>query len=105
MDASRNDGTFVMLKQLDTTSPSATQEIVIGQLFSSAEFSADPRNHCVPILEVIPPKEGSRYSFIVIPLLYEASLAPFETIGEVVEYTRQIFEGLQFMHQLNVTHA
>ncbi|KAG5731671.1 hypothetical protein E4T56_gene843, partial [Termitomyces sp. T112] len=56
-------------------------------------------------LDVIPPKEGSNYTIIVMPLLYPVNTAPFETIGEVMEFFRQIFEGLQFMHNHNVTHG
>ncbi|KAG6833511.1 hypothetical protein H0H93_013221, partial [Arthromyces matolae] len=105
IDATRSDGTYVMLKKLDVTDPATANELAIGQLFSSPELITDSRNHCVPILDVIQPKNGSNFAFIVMPLLFPSDLAPFETIGEVVEYMRQILEGVQYMHQLNVTHA
>ncbi|KAG6818246.1 hypothetical protein H0H93_006568 [Arthromyces matolae] len=105
IDATRSDGTYVMLKKLDITDPATANELAIGQLFSSPELTTDSRNHCVPILDVIQPKNGSNFAFIVMPLLFPSDLAPFQTIGEVVEYMRQILEGVQYMHQLNVAHA
>jgi hypothetical protein len=56
-----------------------------------------------------------------MPLLYEVECPPFETVGEVVEFFRQIFEvtqpafhsddyglpfpqGVQLMHQNHIAH-
>ncbi|KAG6920134.1 hypothetical protein DXG01_004900 [Tephrocybe rancida] len=122
MDATRRDGTFVVLKRVDSFLE--TQELVVGRLFSSPELATDSRNHCVPIFDIIEPKPGSASAFIVMPLLFSTNLASYETIGEVVEFFRQIFEvdtipsfsrratdmlrrsqGLQFMHQHNVSHG
>ena len=68
-------------------------EIPVGKLLSS-ERLASPRNHCIPYLEIIDPPEGSDEAFLVLPLLVPTELAPFETIGEAVEFFRQIFEVL-----------
>ncbi|KAG6920132.1 hypothetical protein DXG01_004898 [Tephrocybe rancida] len=103
LDATRSDGTYVILKRVDLSIP--TQELVVGRLFSSPELATNPRNHCVPFLDIIDPKEGSTTAFIVMPLLNIAGFAPFKTIGEAVEYFRQIFEALQFMHHNNVAHG
>ncbi|KAG6826990.1 hypothetical protein H0H92_013652 [Tricholoma furcatifolium] len=40
-----------------------------------------------------------------MPYLMITDRVPFETIGEVVEYFRQIFEGLEFMHENNIRHG
>ncbi|KAG6820825.1 hypothetical protein H0H93_011119 [Arthromyces matolae] len=77
----------------------------ISKLFTSPELSNSPGNHCVPLLDVIPPKEGSNTTFIVTPLLYPINIAPFETIGEIIDFFRQLFEGLQFMHNHNAVHG
>ncbi|KAG6855292.1 hypothetical protein H0H87_005398, partial [Tephrocybe sp. NHM501043] len=89
LDATRDDGAYVALKRVDLTL--ATQEIEMAKLLSSPEFAEDPKNHCVPILDIIE-VDGSNTAFIVMPLLFFTDFAPFETIGEVIEYCRQIFE-------------
>ncbi|KAG6847854.1 hypothetical protein H0H93_005506 [Arthromyces matolae] len=104
-DASRRDGSSVMLKRMDTTDPSTKTELAMARFVSSPDLSITPRNRCVPILEFIPPKEGSNTAFMVMPLLFDVHITPFETIGEVVEYFRQLFEGLQFMHNHNFVHG
>ncbi|KNZ73253.1 hypothetical protein J132_08021 [Termitomyces sp. J132] len=89
MDASRADGTLVMLKAIHPVR--SPDEIPVGKLLSSERF-ASPRNYCIPYLEVIDPPEDSEKAFVVLPLLVGIERAPFETIGEVVEFFRQIFE-------------
>ncbi|KAG6901307.1 hypothetical protein C0995_013877 [Termitomyces sp. Mi166 len=96
LDATRADGTLVMLKAIHRIN--SPDEISVGKLLSS-EPLVSPRNHCIPYPEVIDPPEGSDEAFIVLPLL-----VPFETVGEAVEFFRQIFEGLEFMHEHNVAH-
>ncbi|KAG5716955.1 hypothetical protein E4T56_gene8244, partial [Termitomyces sp. T112] len=90
IDAVRRDGTYVALKEVDRTKDIACNELAVGKLFTSPELLASSGNRCVPILDVIPPKEGSNYTIIVMPLLYPVNTAPFETIGEVMEFFRQI---------------
>ncbi|KAG5338565.1 hypothetical protein C0989_007024 [Termitomyces sp. Mn162] len=101
MDATRADGTLVMLKAIHPTR--SPDEIPIGKLLSSERF-ASPRNHCVPYLEVIDPPDGSDEVFVVLPLLVRMEALPFKTVGEAVEFFRQIFEGLEFMHEHNIAH-
>ncbi|RDB24810.1 NUAK family SNF1-like kinase 2 [Hypsizygus marmoreus] len=102
IDAVRADGTLVALKRINLlTHP---QEAEIGTLLSSKTLASHPKNHCVPILEVIPIPDDHNTVVIVMPLLYPNEYPPFETIGEAVEFLRQILEGLQFMHQNNIAH-
>ncbi|KAG6877654.1 hypothetical protein C0993_005279 [Termitomyces sp. T159_Od127] len=103
LDATRDDGTLVVLK--DVSVDTKEHEIQIGKFFSSEVLATHPKNHCVPFLDVINPPEGSRTAFIVMPYLLETNYPSFQTIGEVVSYFRQIFEGLQFMHENNVIHG
>ncbi|KAF8519497.1 kinase-like protein [Hysterangium stoloniferum] len=104
MDATRiSDGAPVALKVI-WTNRRRSDETRIGQLFSSPGLVTDPRNHCVPIYEVIdsPSIEGMR--LLVMPLLRPWPNPPFVTVGEAVEFFRQIFEGLSYMHELNIAH-
>ncbi|KAG6820826.1 hypothetical protein H0H93_011120 [Arthromyces matolae] len=103
VDATRADGTLVAVKKVD--SRLTHSEVDIGTLFSSPGLLQDSRNHCVPILEVLDPADDSGLSFLVMPLLYSNHLVPFETVGEVINYIRQIFEGLHFMHEHKVAHG
>jgi len=103
LDATRADGSLVMLKRINISR--FPHEITVGKHFSSEPLASNPQNHCVSILDVIQPLEGSNIAFVVMPLLFYTEFAPFETIGEVVEFFRQIFEGLKFMHENNVAHG
>ncbi|KAL4244330.1 hypothetical protein ABKN59_010149 [Abortiporus biennis] len=50
-------------------------------------IAADPRNHCVPIYDVL-----------------KVPNTKFVSIGEAVEFFRQIIEGIQFMHHHHIAH-
>ncbi|KAJ7782459.1 hypothetical protein DFH07DRAFT_900876 [Mycena maculata] len=103
MDATRiSDGTFVTLKPLDTTVH--PHEIPIGLWFSEEPQASDPSNHCVPILEVLPVPDEPNRQIIVMPFLSSYDKPRFDTFGEVIEFLRQIFQGLQYMHKNNVAH-
>ncbi|KAJ6614579.1 hypothetical protein B0H10DRAFT_2165071 [Mycena sp. CBHHK59/15] len=103
MDAERiSDGKQVMLKWVSNkTHP---YEVEIGKLFSSPSLAGNPRNHCIPILEVLQDPQDSDKQIIVMPRLIRFDEPIFDTVGEVVDCFRQIFEGIQFMHQNFVAH-
>jgi hypothetical protein len=69
-------------------------ELRITRLFSSPPFAQDPRNRCVPLLDVIEiPNTGQK--LMVMPLL--RSLSPsFQTFGEFVAFFAQILEVISF---------
>ncbi|KAJ3874225.1 kinase-like domain-containing protein [Lentinula edodes] len=99
------DGKPVMLRRADP--PSISDEVEIGRLLSSKESLSDHRNHCVPVYESIElpnANEEGRRCIVVMPLLVPWEEVEFETVGEVVDFCGQIFEGLQFMHKMNVAH-
>ncbi|RDB25098.1 hypothetical protein Hypma_007501 [Hypsizygus marmoreus] len=102
IDATRPDGSHVVLKRVDTSRH--PDEVAIGRLFSSEALASHPSNHCIPILDVLPLPNDDNTVILVMPLLYPNELPPFETIGEVVEFCRQAFEGLQFIHKNHVAH-
>ncbi|KAG6809342.1 hypothetical protein H0H92_000633 [Tricholoma furcatifolium] len=104
LDAIGPDGSIVMIKWIEALNFPA--EIPVGQLLSS-ERLASPRNRCMPYLDVIEPPESPDVAFVqvVMPYLLPTEQVPFETIGEAVEFFRQIFEGLEFMHENNIRHG
>ncbi|KAG6835590.1 hypothetical protein H0H93_016720 [Arthromyces matolae] len=103
LDATRTDGSIVVLKRVDTTRPQ--NDLPILQHLSSQEFTSNPRNHCVPIIEVLEPREGSSIAYVVMPLLYDPDHPAFETIGEVLSFWKQMIEGLHYMHEKLITHG
>ena len=91
MDATRiSDGKLVSLKRVKSSS----QEIVIASLLSSEGLRKDPRNHCVPILDIIPIPNSDDEVIVVMLFLREATQPIFERVGEVVDYLHQLLEVL-----------
>jgi hypothetical protein len=91
MDAIRiSDGKPVFLKRVNKSEHPF--EIDIGLFFFSKPFASDPRNHCVPFLEVIPLPEDDNMAIIVMPFLRNFDSPDFDTVGEVVEFVRQMVE-------------
>ena len=89
MDATRiSDGKLVLLKRVKSSS----QEIVIASLLSSEELRKDPRNHCVPVLDIIVDAEDPAVSFIVMPFLRHIDDPPFDTVGSILECMEQLLE-------------
>ncbi|KAF8523991.1 kinase-like domain-containing protein [Gautieria morchelliformis] len=77
-------------------------ELKVIQLLSSPPLRADPRNHTIPLLEVLDARE---WSIIVTP---ECGFGHWErcaSVEEYLEYARQLFEGLAFMHQKGIIHG
>jgi len=121
MDATRQrDGKQVMLKRVSTA-----RELGISQLVSSPLLRHDPRNHCVPLLEVIGPPDAHDQTLVVMPLLRPFDQPRFQTFGEFVAFFTQICgvrsthhlfvgvgaltildpgQGLHFMHKQNIAH-
>lgn len=99
IDAIRiSDGAAVMLKSVSRMSQ--PHELGIARYLGSVELTSDPRNHCVPVYEVLPVPAELQFvgegengeDIIVMPLLRTFDSPPFETMGEAVEYFTQIFE-------------
>ncbi|KAL5536269.1 hypothetical protein ACEPAF_90 [Sanghuangporus sanghuang] len=101
IDAIRiSDGRRVFLKQI--LKPSS--ELDIHSFLSDDNKLKDPRNHTVPLLDVFPDDSEPSYVYIVMPLLRPFDLPLFFSVDEVVEFVRQLLEGLVFMHKLDVAH-
>ncbi|KAJ7502441.1 kinase-like domain-containing protein [Mycena galericulata] len=103
MDATRvGDGAFVMLKRVkNAVNPF---EVDITTWFSAEPQRSDPQNHCVPIYDVLQTPDDPNVHILVMPLLVPYGKPHFDTVGEVVSFFRQIFEGVRYMHKQNVVH-
>ncbi|KAF9001610.1 kinase-like domain-containing protein [Cyathus striatus] len=104
MDAIRvSDGQQVILKR------SRVMDFIvepgIGALFSSTVLLRNSDNHCIPFYDVIGTPDSSAHVLIVMPFLLPFYEPQFATIGEIVEFFREILEGLQFMHRQNIAHC
>ncbi|KAI0363375.1 hypothetical protein BV20DRAFT_958445 [Pilatotrama ljubarskyi] len=103
MDAMRlSDGGIVILKRVAQSEH--PYEAEISELFSTEPLKADPRNHCVPIHEALRSPHDEDVIILVMPCLHVFNHPRFDTVGEAVECFRQLFEGMQFMHQHRVAH-
>ncbi|KAI0041906.1 hypothetical protein FA95DRAFT_1598729 [Auriscalpium vulgare] len=101
MDAVRiSDGEMVYIKHMDTD----CQEYTIALLLASDSLKTDPRNHSVPVLDVIQDAGDSSKSFVVMPYLRPPEDPSFQFIGEVLDFGEQILEGLTYMHEQGVAH-
>ncbi|KAF8836461.1 hypothetical protein BDN67DRAFT_1014679 [Paxillus ammoniavirescens] len=103
MDATRlSDGRYVAIKRLKISRHPF--EVAIAQYLWNEKLRTDPANHTAPILDVLHPPDDADCALLVMPMLLRYNVHPFETIGEAVEFFRQVFEGLQFMHKQHVAH-
>ncbi|KAJ3541854.1 hypothetical protein NMY22_g3730 [Coprinellus aureogranulatus] len=117
VDAVREDGSQVMLKQVSFE----REEFDIALYNSSPPRSDDPRNCCVPILDVILLPACETHAIIVMPLLYEHVHLPFRRVGELLEMGRQLskvnappftyfgtdtslWQCLDFLHDHGIAH-
>jgi serine/threonine protein kinase len=105
MDAVRiEDGRQVMIKKV--LPEEGPYELLITQLFSSPGLKGDPKNHCVPLLDLVDLSQTSPdgRKLMVIPFLRPFKNPRFQTYGEFVAFFMQISEGLKFMHERKVAH-
>ncbi|KAE9388563.1 hypothetical protein BT96DRAFT_927004, partial [Gymnopus androsaceus JB14] len=119
LDATRiSDGTPVALKLISMAPEANTpdsNEIETLQYLSSPALAESPRNHCVQMLdsfEIFTPVEmkqlslsGYSNAFVaVFPFARHWKDIPFRLVWEVLEFVRQILEGLVFLHEHNIAH-
>lgn len=68
------------------------KEVEITQYFSREPFVSHPSNHCVQLLDVLHLPNEADYVILVLPLLRPYGDPWFESVGEAVEFFRQVFE-------------
>ena len=91
MDAKRmSTGEVVIMKKVSmSTHP---HELEIAKYFSSEPIASHPRNRCIPLLDTLYPPDDPDLVILVIPLCLGYHEPRFKTVGEIVEYFRQVFE-------------
>lgn len=97
IDATRiADGETVILKRFSRARDPYEKDITM--FLASEPLKSHPRNHSSYIHEVFD-VPGEEYSIFVMPLLDSFYKPRFETVGEVLECFRQVFEacGIMFM--------
>jgi len=67
-------------------------EVDIMRYISSEALVSDPRNRCIPLLDVLEPPDEPTMIILVMPLLREYTSPPFDTVGEIMDCCRQLFE-------------
>ncbi|KDQ12538.1 hypothetical protein BOTBODRAFT_176475 [Botryobasidium botryosum FD-172 SS1] len=103
MDSTRtSDGRAVALKKLSPVSDA--KEIEITRYFSQESLLSEVHNHCVLLLDILDPEDGSNIVFLVVPLLRYYDQPQFESLEDAVDFIRQTLEGLDFMHEQRVAH-
>jgi hypothetical protein len=81
------DGTLVAVKYLYRR---PVEQRLLAEL-ASEQFE-DPRNHCVPILDIIPIPNRGGEALIVMPLLQVHHMPPFEILDDFIEFAAQLLE-------------
>lgn len=90
LDAIRvQDGEMVALKSIQKNVH--PYEVEITTALNEGSLRSSSSNHCVPIFQVLNVPETDT-AILVMPLLRQFDDPPFETVGETVEFFRQIFE-------------
>ncbi|KAJ6492763.1 hypothetical protein C8R47DRAFT_1044241 [Mycena vitilis] len=103
MDAVRiSDDKHVILKCISKTMHPFEAEI--GTFLGSPPRSADPRNHAIPMLEVLQDPMEADKQILVMPRMMNFDRPIFDTVGEVIACFRQIFEGIHYMHENFIAH-
>lgn len=89
MDATRmSTGEMVALKRVSPSKHPHEREI--GEYFSTCTVAEDPRNHCVPIYDVLQIPDTPDEILLVMPFLRPFDGPPFRTVGEVVDFLTQV---------------
>ncbi|KAI0076137.1 hypothetical protein K474DRAFT_1663403 [Panus rudis PR-1116 ss-1] len=96
------DGTLVSVKLLNKEEYPSEESII--SFLSSPALRCNPQNHCVPVYDIIESSLDLDHIILVMPDLTQYDDPPFSTVGEVLEFLRQVFEGLEFMHRNKVAY-
>ena len=72
-----------------------TQEVNVA-LYLNSLTSSDPRNYTIPILDIFDSHSDLGWEIMVMPRLHSFYNPPFDTVGELLDAFRQIFEVYQY---------
>ncbi|KAI0266075.1 hypothetical protein BC834DRAFT_924050 [Gloeopeniophorella convolvens] len=91
------DGKLVCIKRVWTDDKGSH----IAPMLSKSD---GPSNHSVPILDAFVDPADESFSYLVMPFLLPVCNPPFHSVGEILDFVDQVFEGLVFMHSKGVAH-
>ncbi|KAI0633106.1 kinase-like domain-containing protein [Trametes polyzona] len=97
IDARTPDGQLVAIKRFQDKA----QEVEIGRFLTSIK---QPENHCVEVIDAFPDPQDPTWTFLVMPYLRPFNNPEFELVGEVIDFVRQMLEGLAFLHSHSIAH-
>ncbi|KAF9077722.1 hypothetical protein BDP27DRAFT_1311566 [Rhodocollybia butyracea] len=103
-----SDSSMVAIKRVYNTTvegrTTTSREEDICALFSTSEHASRPLNHCIPLLEVLHVPGIEDEDLLVMPWMREPEDPHFRTVGEGLQFIKEMLEGVQYMHQNNVAH-
>ncbi|PCH37415.1 kinase-like protein [Wolfiporia cocos MD-104 SS10] len=78
-------------------------EVVLLRYLNSPELRSDPRNHTIPVVEII---DASADLCILVMPKFEPYplLVDRRNLDALHDYVRQIVEGVAFLHEHNISH-
>ena len=89
IDATRlSDGKLVMIKKVARDS----QEVRIATYLSSEHLRKDPRNHSVPVFDILDDPDDPTLSFMVMAYLRRIDDVEFDTVGSIFDCVGQLLE-------------
>ncbi|KAE9405942.1 hypothetical protein BT96DRAFT_811501 [Gymnopus androsaceus JB14] len=77
---------------------------LVATLFSNDEHNSNEHNHCIRILEVLPVPGNDEEKILIMPWMRKVEDPKFRTIGEVLQFFKEMIEGIHYMHRNNVAH-
>ncbi|KAG8921517.1 hypothetical protein FRC00_008539, partial [Tulasnella sp. 408] len=84
--------------------PKSSSEIEIGRYLSTEELQNNPRNHALPLLDVLEDPSDPDYAILVLPLVRRIDVPEPASVRESVDLVEQTLEGLVFLHEHKVAH-
>ena len=67
-------------------------EVEIAQFLRSEPLASDSRNNCCPIYDILQDPRDDDIQLVIMPLLYLFMEPKFSTVGEAMEFFRQVIE-------------
>lgn len=97
-----DDNSPVILKRV--SQGSNTEELEIVRYLAEEPRTSDPRNHSVPIFDILQPPDHPSEQILVMALCRRWDSPEFETVGEVADCIRQLLEGIHYLHEHRIAH-
>lgn len=70
----------------------ASPELEIGLLLKSDKLRHDPRNHAIPLLDILKDDSDPEHSILVFPLLRRLDAPRLASVREAVDFVGQTLE-------------